>query len=346
MTPVRAPHPIDVESVRRRIVRDWRSLTGGRSVRDADRPTLLAVSGGADSCALAFALAGRKGVLGIGHVVHDLRPPEQAEADRKRVQELGERVGLAVHIERVRVPEGNPENQARRVRYAALTGMAHATGCRFVAVGHQADDVLETILANLIRGAGPRGIRGPAPTRRLSQGVDLVRPMLHVTNAQAKAICNANGWAWAIDATNADTGAHDAPLRSALRARVLPILEQLRPGAAMRAVRSAEAIGQAQQVVDGAVDLAWARVAHEQGGVVRLNKGQFAACQPAVREGILRRVIDHLAGERHDRLSFTTARSLDQWLAVGSGGRVVAGLRFEHDGDGVRVSLASGRANH
>lgn len=320
-------------------MRDWRSLTGGRTVRDADRPTLLAVSGGADSSALALALAGRPGVVGLGHVVHDLRPPEQARADRHAVEQLGERVGLPVWAEAVRVPAGNAEGQARLVRYAALERMARGAGCAYVALGHQADDVLETMLAHLMRGAGPRGLRGPAPRRGLGEGLALVRPMLHVTRRQAEAICNAHGWAWVYDATNADPGEPDAPLRAALRARVLPVLEELRPGSARRAVRAAEAIGQAQHVVEVAVGVAWAGVARSRDGAVEFDKAALAACGPAVREGLLRRALEATGGAGHDRLSAATARSLAAWMAHGKGARVAAGRRFEHARASVVVSL-------
>ena len=162
----------DADKAKRRIVRSWRELTGGSDVRDADRPTLLAVSGGADSSALGFALAGRPGVRAIGHVVHDLRPATETEADRVSVEHLGEQLGLPVHVERVSVPRGNAEGNARTVRYEAVKHLAVASGCRYVASAHHADDVLETMLAHLIRGTGPRGLRGPAPQRRLGDGVE------------------------------------------------------------------------------------------------------------------------------------------------------------------------------
>jgi len=321
-------------------VRSWRALTGGPSVRDADRPTMLAVSGGADSSALAFALAGTPGVHAIGHVVHDLRPAREAEADRDVVERLGTRVGLPVRVARVRVGPGNAEAGARRVRYDALAGLAIEAGCRYVAVAHHAGDVLETMLANLVRGAGPRGLRGPAPRRGVGRGVTVVRPMLRVTRANAEAICAAHDWAWVHDTTNDDSGDEDARLRAALRARVLPVLEDLRPGAATRAARAAEAIGQAVRVVDAAIEDAWDQGVREADGEVVIDSSAFAACVPAVREGLLRRAIDSLGGTGHDRLSAATTRSLAGWVVGGRGTRTVAGLRLTHRGADVAVSRA------
>lgn len=315
-------------------------LTGGPEVRDADRPTLLAVSGGADSSALALALAGKPGVAAIGHVVHDMRPAERAQADRLAVERLGQVVGLPVVVEEVHIGRGNAEAGARRARYAALARLAQGAGCRYVAAAHQAEDVLETMLANLVRGAGPRGLRGPAPRRKLEGGVTLVRPMLRVTRAQAEAICRAARWRWAHDDTNDDPGGADAPLRAALRARVLPVLEELRPGAAERSARAAEAMGEAVHVVDSVVGGAWEAMAEERGGAIELDRQAFGACPAAVREGLLRRTIRRLGDAGHDRLSASTARSLLVWVDAGRGARVVAGVRFELDGTVLRAARA------
>ncbi len=330
----------DTAAIQRRIVRSWRALTGGPGVPDADRPTLLAASGGADSAALALVLARKTGVKAIGHVVHDLRPPEQAQADRSLVEKLGEALDLPVRIEHVNVKGGNAEASARRLRYEALARLAVNAGCRYVAVAHHADDVLETMLANLMRGSGPRGLRGPAPRRQLTDGVTLVRPMLHVTRAQAEAICRASRWQWAHDATNDDPGGADAPLRAALRARVLPVLEELRPGAAERAARAAQAIGEAVLVVERAVDEAWPAVTVDRDGVLVLNRARFLACPAAVREGLLRRTVGHFGDHGQDRLSSASARSLWAWIETGRGVRIIAGLRFEHLGGSVAVSRA------
>jgi tRNA(Ile)-lysidine synthase len=339
---VRYDYPVneEVATAQRRIVRSWRSLTGGPAVRDAHRPTLLAVSGGADSCALALALAGRTGVQCIGHVVHDMRPRDEAEADRHMVEKLGLKLGLAVRVEHIEVGPGNAEGNARRLRYAALAKMAADARCTYVAAAHHADDVLETMLANLIRGAGPRGLRGPEPRRRLDENTTLVRPMLHVTRKEAEAICETAGWQWSHDATNDDPGGQDAPLRAAIRARVLPVLEGLRPGASIRASRAAEAVGQAVRVVEAAVDAALPAFAMVEGDGVRLDTGVLVECPPAVREGLLRRVLGHVGEAGHDRLSAATTRSLLGWMLEGRGTREVAGLRFEHAGSSVLVSQA------
>ncbi len=238
----------------RRIARAWRRLTGGseRRLPDGARRTLLAVSGGADSLAMLLALAsasgggsggGRSGggdrgggIGGVAHVVHDLRPASEAEADRDEVGALATDLGLPFYEGVARVdPSDNAERSAREARYRVLEALAARAGCRFVATAHHADDQLESMVMGLIRGAGPEGLRGIAPSRPLSDTVTLIRPCLGITSAEARAICRDAGLTWREDATNDDT----TRLRAALRHGPLAALTELRPGSARAAARAA-----------------------------------------------------------------------------------------------------------
>lgn len=258
-----------------RIIRAWRDLTaadGRRHVPRGGPPgrTLVACSGGADSCALLIALAAATDQLVVGHVVHDLRPRDQALADADSIRELAGHLGLAVEQAEVRVHKRtgddavektreNLEARARRLRYAALGTMAAAHGCRFIATAHHAEDHLETVLMALIRGAGPRGLAGvpvERPLNRTPGAPRVIRPLLGdrhgqleaVSRAELQEICRVAGWQWREDATNADTGL----LRNALRHEVLPVLERLRPGAAVRAARSGRAVRAAARALEAA----------------------------------------------------------------------------------------------
>ncbi|MBA4027624.1 MAG: tRNA lysidine(34) synthetase TilS [Planctomyces sp.] len=229
----------------RLVVRSWRQLTSPRRSgrAHAGAGTLVAVSGGGDSSALGLALASAAGGQRIvfGHVLHDLRPEAESAADMAAARELAERVGAPFvwRAVRVRGSGGNAEGLARRLRYAALVEMARQVGVGFVATGHQADDQLESVLMAVVRGAGAWGAAGVAARRRLGSGVEVVRPMLGLSRAEARGLCRLAGWGWREDASNADAGR----LRAALRAQVTPALERIRPGASRRAAVSAGLIG-------------------------------------------------------------------------------------------------------
>jgi tRNA(Ile)-lysidine synthase len=232
----------------------WRRETGGA-------PTLVACSGGADSTALAIALAGGRATITLAHVVHDLRPREEAEADAAFVSDLGERLGVACEVLRIAVRErgGNAESEARRARYGALERAARRRGLHFIATAHQADDQLESVLMGLLRGAGPRGLRGLARRRTLgalrsdevgAQAIRLVRPMLDCTRADAERFCLESGLPWRLDATNMDR----SRLRAGLRHGPLADLRALRPAAAKRAAATADLLRDVVGLLDERVE--------------------------------------------------------------------------------------------
>lgn len=227
----------------RGIVRAWRGFVGaGR------RPptTVVACSGGADSCALALALAGATSRLVIAHIVHDMRERSEALADRDSVRDFAERLALPFAESQVTVGAGNAEAGARRERYRALARIARAHSAAFVATAHHADDQLESMVMALLRGAGPAGLRGVAPSRILTRHVTLIRPMLATTRAQAQDLCSMAGVAWREDATNSD----GARFRAALRHGPLAALSALRPQGALRASRSSALLRDAAALVE------------------------------------------------------------------------------------------------
>lgn len=227
-----------------RVIGSWQRLTGGAR-------TLVACSGGADSTALLLMLRAATDALIVGHVVHDLRPESETDADRVLVERLASACGVAFAWDAVRVPPGNAEGQARRVRYAALARLAAAHGCGYVASGHHAGDQLEGVVMALVRGAGVRGLGGARESREIvcaSSGARaiLVRPALRVSRGELEEICDACRVPWRVDPTNLEPGR----VRADLRRGVLAEIEAMRPGAAPRAARCAEAVRDAAGLVE------------------------------------------------------------------------------------------------
>ncbi|MFT3684890.1 MAG: tRNA lysidine(34) synthetase TilS [Phycisphaerales bacterium] len=348
------------DAVVRRVAAQWRLLTTGelKNRRGAGKPTLIACSGGGDSSALVLALAAAAGqnaakLLTVGHVVHDLRNRAEAEADRDIAARLAERVGLPFVEASVRVREqvGNAEGNARRARYAALSQMAIERGIGFVATAHNSHDQVESVLMNLLRGSGPRGLAGAAASRVLSRGgqggrggwggrVVLVRPMLEVAPLEARGLCDACGWRYAEDATNADT----TRLRNALRHDVVPRLLALRPGSALRIASAAERCGEASLVVDEQAKALLARVA--RGQVVELPREALRSAPVAVVAEVLRRAALRVNGERaKDRLSGRTlaaAARLVRSRETDPKELVWPGVRVSVDAHAVRIAARVG----
>ncbi len=213
------------------VIRRWRELTTPPRSRRAGpgEPLLVACSGGADSCALVLMLAAASDTGIVAHIMHDLRPKREALADRDAAKRLAALVGwrFVQASVKVRALAGNAEANARRVRYAALAKLARRCGVRFIATGHHGDDQIETVLMRLMRGSGPTRLAGIRERRALPglPRVQVIRPMLALSAADARRVCRAAGWKWQEDRTNADVSL----LRNCLRAEVLPRLRKMRP---------------------------------------------------------------------------------------------------------------------
>ncbi|KQS60483.1 tRNA(Ile)-lysidine synthetase [Geodermatophilus sp. Leaf369] len=190
----------------------------------ADGPVLVACSGGADSLALAAAVAfeaPRAGcAAGAVTVDHGLQPGSADQAARTAEQLRA--LGLTpVHVARVEVgTDGGPEGAARDARYAALRAVAAGHGAR-IALGHTRDDQAETVLLGLGRGSGPRSLAGMTERRDV-----FWRPLLGVDRATTVRACAAQGLTVWEDPWNTDP----AYTRVRLRTEVLPLLEEVLGG--------------------------------------------------------------------------------------------------------------------
>ena len=186
----------------------------------------LAVSGGADSTALAVLMAELQREHGFSavvlHVDHGLRA-ESAD-DARFVRRLAQRLGLPFHGTRVKVVRARCESlemAARRERLAFFARMTRSLKLDAIATGHHADDVAETFLMRLARGAGPEGLAG---LKRISHvdGITFIRPLLDVRDAELKDFLRRRGMDWREDASNADISI----LRNKVRHIVLPWLKE------------------------------------------------------------------------------------------------------------------------
>src|SRR5882724_4712273 len=215
-----------------RTIREQRLLSPGDRV-------LCAVSGGPDSMALLHALWELRDrwhlTLEVATIDHGLRPAARAEAQQvaARAADLGLRwhlVTVDVRGARARAGRGASwQDVARRLRLASLVDLADAIGAGSIALGHQADDQVETILFRILRGTGVRGLAG-IPYRRER----FVRPLLDVSREEVLAYLRRRSIPFIEDPSNADPRF----TRARLRHQVLPALraENPRIGEALRAL--------------------------------------------------------------------------------------------------------------
>jgi tRNA(Ile)-lysidine synthase len=196
---------------------------------------LAACSGGADSLALAAALAfvaSRRGLrAGAVTVDHGLQPGSARQAARAAAQLTD--LGLTpVEVIAVTVgTDGGPEAAARAARYLALDGACAASGAAAVLLGHTRDDQAETVLLGLARGSGSRSLAGmPERSGRYR------RPLLAISRGQTRQVCAALH----LDAWDDPQNADPRYARARVRHQALPVLEAtLGPGVAAALARTA-----------------------------------------------------------------------------------------------------------
>ena len=179
----------------------------------------MGLSGGVDSVVLLHSLRNRPGVTAI-HVHHGLSP--NADAWAAFCQKLCKRLGVPLTLRRVKVVRRGKglEAAAREARYSAFKKIATDV----LVLGHHLDDQAETVLMNLLRGAGRRGARGMASESRLGRKV-LLRPLLGVPRDAIVAYAREHGLEWIEDESNAD----ESLTRNFVRRRLGPLLEQKYP---------------------------------------------------------------------------------------------------------------------
>ena len=213
-------------------------------VQPGDR-VICALSGGADSVALLFALYLLKDKLGIqlqaAHFDHGLRG-EESTRDAQFVRELCDRYDIPLSLDRGNVVAGKKglEAAAREARYRFLQGLDGK-----IATAHTADDNAETVLMHMLRGTGLKGLGGIAPVRG-----KLIRPMLEVTRQQVLEFLEEYHLPYREDSSNAT----DEFLRNRLRHHVIPLLKQENPCFAENTSAMALRLRQDEQALHTSVD--------------------------------------------------------------------------------------------
>lgn len=303
---------------------------------------LAAVSGGADSVALAWLLhelAARDALVlaAIGHVHHQLRGAE-ADADEAFCGALAARMGVPFFSGRVDVlPEvdaggGSIESVARRLRYAWLEDAASRAGAAYIATGHTLEDQAETVLLRLLRGAGGRGISGIRPVRGA-----VIRPLIDCRRADVRAYLASIGESFREDASNGD----HAIARNRVRHELLPVIERIAPGGVEALARAATLAADDEKYLSlAAIDAARSVVLLNTDGV-RLDAGRLSDLDPALARRVVRAAIEEAAPDLGGRIAAAHIEAVRALAAAGETGHLdLAGISVELDDGAIRFTRA------
>ena len=269
---------------------------------------LVAVSGGADSLALAYALSLEAPKLAIKvHAVtidHQLQSGSGAQA--AKVCSQMNSLGIQTTTQRVTVTMTDGlEASARKARYAALDLVGNEMKAVAIFLGHTRDDQAETVLLGLARGSGTRSLSGMAP--RIGK---YIRPLLSITRAQTENLCKEVGLDVWQDPHNEDSNF----ARVRVRMDAIPTLEKtIGPGISQALARSAELLRQDADALD-----AWAQREIAALDLADLECEQLANLPQAIRSRIIRAAI-YAAGAPSGSISADHVASVEALITAWSG---------------------------
>ncbi|MBW9094928.1 tRNA lysidine(34) synthetase TilS [Microbacterium jejuense] len=287
------------------------------AVVDPGGVVVVALSGGADSLALAAATAfeaPKRGLRAVSVTVdHGLQEGSGDAAAAAAAQ--AEALGLEARVVRVAVgTAGGPEAAAREARYAALAAEASALGAAAILTAHTLDDQAETVLLGLARGSGATSLQGMAEASAID-GVLLLRPLLGVGRATTRAACIADGLQPWEDPHNRDTRF----ARVRVRETVLPVMEaELGPGIAEALARTAAQLREDAAAFDEMIGETIEDIVEHAEAGISVSAAALAANPAALRHRIIRLVV---ASEFHESLTrsqtLEVARLVTDWTGQG-----------------------------
>lgn len=283
------------------------------------RPILVGVSGGPDSLCLAHFLSAQGYELIIAHFNHRLRP--EAEEDARFVAHMAQEWGLPYIQSEAEVEAYAREKRlsleaaARELRYRFLFSAAEEGAAQAVAVGHTADDQIETMLLRLLRGSGLKGLLGMEYRSYLhdfSPHIPLVRPLLGTWRKEIEAYCTQHGLTPRQDVSNRSTQF----LRNRIRLELLPLLETYNPRLREHLLQMSELLRDEYQIISESVEKRWTEALLEsKEGYIALDESILRTLPVHLRRHLIRRGIEELFHKPRDlpyHLLENAARFIDK----------------------------------
>ncbi len=266
------------------------------------RDILVALSGGQDSCALLHSLALLREECGLtlfaAHLNHGIRGAD-ADEDRQFAESFSASLGIRCASTRVEVRDEarrthrSLQEAARNARRRFLASAAEELNAECIALGHTQDDLIETVLLNIMRGTGTDGLRGlPARSGRI------LRPLLSVTRKETGEYCREHGISYRKDASNLSLRYR----RNRVREELLPQLAAYYNPAIREAIlRLSDSAGADSELLRMlAEDGLKATILKRDADSVELNRAGLAGHHPALGRRILRLAAESVRGDLSD----------------------------------------------
>lgn len=306
---------------------------------------LIGLSGGPDSVALVHCLRELSGPwrlrLFLAHLNHNFRGAESA-ADESWVREFAEQLGLPLTVKKLGdPPQSGRESFARAERYRFLAAAARQAGSSRVAVGHHRDDVVETFLINLLRGAGSSGLSGLAPMRGLAgegAGLSLIRPLHRSSREEILSFLGRRGIEFCEDSSNADLRL----LRNRIRHELVPLLSSYHPGLREALARNARVAGLESELVTAVGREFIERCCGRGPGRVEMSVAELERLLPSARMAALREALRDARGDLGG-MGLVHLEAMERLVHSGPGRRSLdlPGALIRREGDRIEILASS-----
>ena len=254
---------------------------------------LIAVSGGADSLALAAACEFEAKKLGLKIAAAVIDHSLQKGSDKVAAQTAKTLAALGfeeVVVKKITVGKaGGPEAAARTARYTALETLRQKTKSHFIVLGHTSSDQAETVLLGLVRGSGSKSLSGMSEKTGF-----LLRPLLGIERATTEAFCKDSGIKYWSDPQNKD----EKFLRVMIRKHVLPFLEkQLGGSVAASLVRTADQLREDNSYLESQADKSFKKYAKVSGSGISFDAKAIEKLPAAILNRVIKKALDGFGSE-------------------------------------------------
>ena len=273
---------------------------------------VAAVSGGVDSVVLLDMLTRQKKLeLIVAHFDHGIRP--DSHEDKDFVEQLARKYGLAFKSETAQLGTNASEAEARTARYRFLYRIKEENNCNKIITAHHKDDLLETVIINILRGTGRRGFSSLRSTQ------DIERPLLDFTKSELIEYAREHDLQWREDPTNVDI----KYFRNRIRHKLIPKAEAADPGFKDKLFTYIDKVDQLNQEIEPLLSETIQKHVAQRESETSMPRAWFAELPVEVAKEILYEVIRELDPEpRMDRaklmrlLDFVQSHETSKWTQV------------------------------
>lgn len=272
-----------------------RTIDHYQLLKKGDR-LIVGVSGGMDSMVLLHLFNAYREVLNlfliIAHVNHGLRP-EESNREAELVREESERLGLPFEygefdVKRFKKEEGlSLQDAARRVRFHFFYDLLKKHHAQKIALGHHADDQVETILLRWIRGSGLQGLKGMLPIREGK----VIRPLLEVWRSEIESFAHEKKIPYLIDSSNLKKDY----LRNRIRLSLIPWMEkEFQPNFKKTLLRSSALLRDENDYLEKGAEEAYQKLVHQEGDGFFFRFSEYRSLHQAIQWRVIIRILKNI----------------------------------------------------